>query len=409
MSSKECFVYIQLPGAHELVTLGKLKWEKTGSAGVGVFLYGQTYLKNPKAIPLDPFELPLEEREFECTTNDGIFGPIRDASPDTWGRYVIQKNTLREEWDEIGYLLHSAEDRVGALSFGRGKVPPPPLKKFNQTILLNDLIEAAHKIEKNEPISETEKTILLAGMSMGGARPKTVVERDQQLWVAKFPSYNDTNNFSKIEYATMQMAKDCGLNIPDIDLVKINGRDVFLIKRFDREWDKAAENYTRHHFVSGLTLLNIDENDRTRWSYIDLADHMRRWIPKPEDDLHELFRRIVFNALISNTDDHPRNHGFMYVSKGYQLTKAYDLVPKPAVGTVRDSAMTIGDLGRVFTKKNILTRCSAFNLERNEAEKIYQEMKDTVSKWRRYYKKADLPESDFAYLEPAFYWEGLDY
>src|SRR5436305_10800175 len=109
MISKECFVYIQLPNTHEVVTLGRLVWKKTGNTGIGTFVYGKTYLENAKAIPLDPFNLPLQDRTFEGTTNDGIFGPIRDASPDHWGRYVIEKNTPRDEWDEIGYLLHSAE------------------------------------------------------------------------------------------------------------------------------------------------------------------------------------------------------------------------------------------------------------------------------------------------------------
>ena len=408
MSSKECFVYIQLPYSHELTTVGRLTWETTGGKSVGTFVYGQIYQKAEGRIALDPFNLPIENREFETILNEGIFGPIRDASPDRWGRYVIEKNTPREEWDEVGYLLHSAEDRVGALSFGRGKTPHAPAKKFNQTVVLKDIIEAAHKLEQNQPISETEKTILLAGASMGGARPKTVVEKDNQLWLAKFPSYNDRHNFSKIEFATMKMAKDCGLNVPDIDITKIGGQDVFLIKRFDRQWDKSKRSYLRHHFVSGLTLLNLDERDTGRWSYLDLADQMRRWILKPTEDLQELFRRIVFNALISNQDDHPRNHGYIYLKKGYRLSDAYDLMPTPVVGTTRFSAMTIGTDRRAFTKSNLLSRADAFALSTKEAGEIFDQTKAKVSKWIRYYKEAKLSDDDIKYIEPAFNWDGLE-
>ncbi len=408
MISKECFVYIQLPNSHETVTLGRFRWEKSRGTGIGTFAYGRRYLENLNAIPLDPFHLPLEEREFECTTNDGVFGPIRDASPDKWGRYIIEKNTPREEWNEIGYLLHSAEDRVGALSFGRGKVPPAPVRKFNQTVQLQNLIAAAHKLEQDQPIDEAEKALLIEGGTLGGARPKTVVERGRKLWLAKFPSSGDRHNFSKIEYATMKLAKDCGLRIPEIDLIQVGRKDVFLIERFDREWNTKANGYLRHHFVSGLTLLNLDEKDFGNWSYLDLADQMRRWIRKPADDLRELYQRILFNAFISNQDDHPRNHGFLQHVKGFRLSPAYDLVPGPATGISRYSAMTLGAYGRGFTKKNLLSKCEIFELDRAQAEGLYQNMKKKVSGWRRYFAGVSLTREDFRYLETAFQQEGLE-
>ena len=409
MISKECFVYIQLPGAHELVTVGRLKWEKASGSGRGTFVYGKSYLENPQKIALDPFNLPLEERTFECATNDGIFGAIRDASPDKWGRTVIEKHTTRDQWDEIGFLLNSAEDRVGALSFGINKVPPAPLRKFNKTVELESLIIAAHKIEENKEISAEEKRLLQGGMSMGGARPKTVVEEDHALWLAKFRSHDDRNDFPKIEYATMRMATDCGLNVPEIRLQKVGKNDVFLIKRFDREWDKHAESYFRTHFVSGLTLLNIGETEHDRFSYVDLADQMRRWIPKPKDDLRELYKRIIFNALVSNEDDHPRNHGFLFHSKGFRLSMVYDLVPRPRTGTHRYSAMAIGTDRTVFTKKNIFSKCSAFDFTETEAKGLFKDMAKKVAGWRRYFQEVDLSAGDFAYLEPAFNWGGLEY
>ncbi len=409
MISKECFVYIQLPNSFDTVTVGKFKWEKAGAnSEVGSFIYGKSYLKNSNAISLDPFNLPLEEREFQVTTNEGVHGPIRDASPDSWGRYVIQKNTPSDQHDPMGYLLNSAGDRIGALSFGIGKVPPAPVRSFNKTIDLEKLIQAAHKLEKDLPLEDSEKALLMAGPSAGGARPKTTVELDKNLWIAKFPAASDKQNFSKIEFATMKLAKKCGLNVPEIKLVSVGAQDVFLIKRFERVYDNKKQDYYRHHFVSGLTLLNVDENDRDKWSYIDLADQMRRWIANPTSDLHELFQRIVFNGLVSNTDDHPRNHGFIYTGNGYKLSPVYDLVPKPETGTTRYLAMPFGKKGREFNFENLRSNADAFDLSNDDAKSIYENTKSTISNWRSFFRANKLASTDMQYLENAFsHWEAL--
>lgn len=409
MISKECFVYIQLPKSFDTITLGKFKWEKAGAhSEVGSFIYGKSYLKNTNSISLDPFNLPLDEREFQVTINEGVHGPIRDASPDSWGRYVIQKNTPSDQHDPMGYLLNSAGDRIGALSFGFGKVPPAPLRSFNETIDLEKLIEAAHKLEMDLPLEDAEKALLMAGPSAGGARPKTTVESDNNLWIAKFPAVNDKQNFSKIEFATMKLAKKCGLNVPDIKLISVGSQDVFLIKRFDRVYDNKKEDYYRHHFVSGLTLLNVDENDREKWSYIDLADQMRRWIADPSSDLHELFRRIVFNGLISNTDDHPRNHGFLNTGNGYRLSPVYDLVPKPETGSTRYLAMPFGKKGREFNFENLLSNADVFDLSNEDAKSVYEKTKLTVSNWRSFFTANGLATTDMQYLENAFnHWDAL--
>ncbi|MFN7824394.1 MAG: type II toxin-antitoxin system HipA family toxin [Pseudobdellovibrionaceae bacterium] len=409
MISKDCFVYIQLPNSFDTVTLGRLKWEKAGAnSEVGSFIYGKSYLKNAHAIALDPFNLPLEEREFQVTTNEGIHGPIRDASPDSWGRYVIQKNTASDQHDPMGYLLNSAGDRIGALSFGFGKVPPAPLRSFNKTIDLEKLIQAAHKLENDLPLDDAERALLMVGPSAGGARPKTTVESENNLWIAKFPAANDKQNFSKIEFATMKLAKKCGLNVPDIKLISVGTQDVFLIKRFDRVYDHKKQDYYRHHFVSGLTLLNVDENDREKWSYVDLADQMRRWIVNPSNDLRELFKRIVFNGLVSNTDDHPKNHGFINTGNGYMLSPVYDLVPKPETGSTRYLAMPFGKKGREFNVDNLLSNAEAFDLSKEDAKAIYENLKFTTSNWRSFFTASGLANADMLYLENAFnHWKAL--
>jgi len=134
-----------------------------------------------------------------------------------------------------------------------------------------------------------------------------------------------------------------------------------------------------------------------------MADQMRRWTIKPKNDLRELYKRIIFNAFISNEDDHPRNHGFVYATKGgYRLSPAYDLMPKSAIDATRYSAMTLGIDGRVFTKDNILSKCEAFDLKNQEAKAIFDEIKKKASGWRRFYKEINLTDNDFVYLEAAF-------
>lgn len=409
MISKECYVYFQLPNSLELITIGHLKWQNSGAnTDVGTFIYGKNFLSNKKAFPLDPFQLPLEEREFQNTMNDGLHGPLRDASPDSWGRYVIEKNTPPSEHHSIGYLLNSAGDRIGALSFGVGKIPPAPVRKFNKTVDLKKLIEAAHKLEQDLPLDETERALLMAGPSAGGARPKTTVEHENHLWLAKFPAAHDKQNFSKIEHATMKLAKDCGLNAPEVQISHVGSQDVFLIKRFDRKFDTQAKDYERTHFVSGLTLLNIDERDRQKYSYLDLADQMRRWIKTPKADLKELFKRMVFNGLVSNTDDHPRNHGFLFNGKSYNLSPVYDIVPKPEAGSTRYLAMEIGSQGRVFNLENLLSRCDAFDLSRTEAKELFEGLKSKLTKWHAYYSAQGVASADMKYLEGAFsHWDQI--
>lgn len=393
--------------SHEILTIGRLNWQNNGTnTDVGTFVYGKNYLQSVNPIALDPFELPLEQRVFQHTKNEGLHGPIRDASPDNWGRYVIQKNTPISEHTPVGYLLNSAGDQIGALSFGVGKIPPAPIRKFNKTLDLEKLIAAAHKLEQDIPLNETEKALLMAGPSAGGARPKTTVEHNNRLWLAKFPAVNDRQNISRIEYATMKLAASCGLNVPQIEIIKVGLQDVFLIKRFDRILNINSQNYFRTHFVSGLTLLNLDEKDYASWSYLDLADQMRRWVKNPKKDLQELFKRIIFNALISNTDDHPRNHGFLYTENNYRLSPVYDLVPKPEVGSERYSAMQIGPYGRVFNTENIIASCNAFDLNEKMALEILKTLQNKVAKWRSFFAAENVSKSDIEYLNGAFnYWQ----
>ena len=202
MTSKkqECFVYMTLPGQTDQITAGKYVLEKTEQGiDVGHFVYGRSYLSRADAVEIDPIELKLENKVFNTVTMKGVFGALRDASPDYWGRRIIERNLKVAQADEMTYLLQSADDRIGALGFGFNQTPPAPNRVFNQKIQLDRLQKEAEllvneEVKPENPITAQVQELLLIGTSMGGARPKAVIEDDNKLWVAKFNRMDDKWN-----------------------------------------------------------------------------------------------------------------------------------------------------------------------------------------------------------------------
>jgi serine/threonine-protein kinase HipA len=412
---RECFVYITLPGKTSAVTAGKFVLEQTDSgAPLGRFVYGQSYLKNAEAVPIDPVELKLSNETYSNVHLKGVFGALRDAGPDYWGRRVIEKHAGKANLGEMDYLLESPDDRAGALGFGLGSVPPAPQKKFNKTLDLAKLQDLADALIKDEipsdPASAQVQELLLLGTSMGGARPKTVVQDDHGLWMAKFNRLDDRWNYARVEYAMLRLARQCGINVPESRIEAVGGKDVLLVKRFDRE--KAAEGYTRARMMSGLTVLRSDEtNDaRERWSYILLVEEMRRIVAQADKDARELFRRVCFNALISNLDDHPRNHALLARNIDWALSPAYDLTPSPVVSLDRrDLALVCGDQGRFANAKNILSQHARFLLQKDEAEKIIADTKAHVGHWYDTVRACGVSEKDAETIRGAFIYPGFSY
>lgn len=207
MTSKkqECFVYMTLPGQTDQITAGKYVLEKTEQGiDVGHFVYGRSYLSRADAVEIDPIELKLENKVFNTVTMKGVFGALRDASPDYWGRRIIERNLKVAQADEMTYLLQSADDRIGALGFGFNQTPPAPNRVFNQKIQLDRLQKEAEllvneEVKPENPITAQVQELLLIGTSMGGARPKAVIEDDNKLWVAKFNRMDDKWNNALVE------------------------------------------------------------------------------------------------------------------------------------------------------------------------------------------------------------------
>jgi serine/threonine-protein kinase HipA len=413
-SSAECYVYITLPGETSSVTAGRFVLEKTAQAqALGRFVYGRSYLKNPDAVEFDPIELKLSTRTYQTTQLNGVLGALRDAGPDYWGRRVIEKHAGRAQLGELDYLLESPDDRAGALGFGRHQSPPAPLRKFNQAIDLEKLQSLAAALIKDEipsdPQAQLVQDLMLLGTSMGGARPKAVVQDGEGLWIAKFNRDDDRWNNTRVEHAMLRLARECGLHTAESRIETVGTKDVLLVRRFDRE--RAAKGYTRARMVSGLTLLHADEapQGRQNWSYLLLVEELRRVVADAKSDARELFRRICFNALISNLDDHPRNHAILAKEREWKLSPAYDLTPSVPVSIEhRDLAMECGDQGRYANAKNILSQHARFLLSEEEAQRIVNDMKAQVqASWYETLRASGVTENDTEAIRGAFVYSGF--
>lgn len=413
--TSELFVYVVLPGRTDFVTAGRfvLSTDRLGNPR-GRFVYGRRYLERTDAVALDPLELPLEDRTFDTLRMNGLFGALRDAGPDYWGRRIIERHAGVAALGELDYLLQSPDDRAGALGFGLNVEPPAPARQFNRTAQLTRLQELADALLREEtdpdhPDRIQAQDLLLLGTSMGGARPKAVVEDGDALWVAKFNRPDDRWNHARVEHAMLCLGRECGLDVSQSRIAQVGTRDVLLVRRFDRELDDGG--YRRARMLSALTLLRAGDSlrDRERWSYLLLVEELRRLCADARADARELFRRMVFNALISNTDDHPRNHAVIAPQDAWQLSPAYDLTPMPEVSMERrDLAMTIGDLGRRASARNLLSQCARFLLTPEEARRIVDEMEQVVrARWYPVARREGVSERDCAAISPAFAYEGF--
>ena len=412
-SNSECFVYITLPGQTGFTTAGKfvLDTNRQGTP-TGRFVYGRSYRENVDAVPIDPIDLKISDTTYQSTVLKGLFGALRDSSPDYWGRCVIEKHAESTALSELDYLLHSPDDRAGALGFGLNAKPPAPTRAYNRTMDLERLQEIADAIIADEEIPANDPDAhqaheLLGGTSMGGARPKAVVEDEDGLWIAKFNRADDRWDFAKTERAMLLLAAECGIQVSTSKRTSIGDRDALLVKRFDRE--KKAEGYRRARMLSALTLLRADENERDKWSYVVLAEELRRISSQPKEDAQELFRRMVFNALISNDDDHPRNHAVIAMNDEWKLSPAYDLTPSTPVSTGhRDLALSCGDHGRAAKAANLLTQCERFHLSSDDADSIIKQMEQIVkTRWYDIARSEGLSEPDCERIQTAFVYEGF--
>jgi serine/threonine-protein kinase HipA len=324
----EAYVWIWLPGATQPVVAGRISRHGERLS----FNYGQSYLDRPEAIPIFEPELPLQRGLISPAAGLSMAGCLRDGTPDAWGRRVILNHVFGRAGrdtdigtlDELSYMLASGSDRIGALDFQASPTEYEP--RGAQAAGLEGLLGAAEKIERGIPLTLELDQALLHGSSIGGARPKAMIEDAERKLIAKFSSSTDTYNGVKAEYVAMRLAAMLGLDAAPVQLAHIAGKDVLLVERFDRVRTEAG--WQRRAMVSALTLFGLDEMMARYASYADLTEIIRHRFSQPRETLRELFGRLVFNILCGNTDDHARNHAAFWDGKQLALTPAYDLCPQ---------------------------------------------------------------------------------
>lgn len=366
-----CFVWVWLPGATEPVVAGRLVRQGDDRFA---FLYGRSYLANPEAIALNSLELALGSEIIAAPEGMKLASGIRDASPDAWGRRVIINRlygkaglaAYNQDLDEQTYMLESGSDRIGALDFQLS--PSHYVARSNDNATLEELLNAAALVEQGIPLTPELDQALRHGSSIGGARPKALIQEDERKYVAKFSASNDTISVVKSEFIMMRLARLLGLNAAAVKLEKVLGKDVLLIERFDRV--KRAQGWARKIMVSALTLQGLDEMMARYTSYEALSHVIRRDFQDPRADLRELFARLVFNVLCGNTDDHARNHAAFFDGKQYSLTPAYDICPQSRSGNVASQGMLIMGQANQSQIALCLDAAHLFLLDRNDARAI---------------------------------------
>lgn len=391
----EAYVWIWLPNATQPVVAGRL----SAQGQQLVFNYGRSYLAREIAIPLYEPELPLRPGVQPLLPGLSMPSCIRDASPDAWGRRVLINRKLGTkvtdsslfELSEMTYLLESGSDRIGALDFQ--KSPTQYVPRHTQQPTLEELLTAAEKVESGVPLSPELDQALLHGTSLGGARPKVLLNDGEYKYIAKFSASNDLFSVVKAEFIAMRLAKKVGLDVAPVHLRRALGKDVLLIERFDR--GSSEGKWYRRAMVSALTMLELDEMMAAYASYEKLTEIIRHRFSHPKATLRELYSRIVFNILCGNTDDHARNHAAFWDGQQLALTPAYDICPQSRTGQQASQAMLIRDNDRTSQVATCINAASLFLLNQNEAINIVNhQVKIIENEWQAVCDEASLSKVD---------------
>jgi serine/threonine-protein kinase HipA len=396
---QEAYVWIWLPGRTEPVVAGLL----SRTDGHLAFNYGQSYLSRPDAIPIYAPELPLLPGILPLLPGLSMPSAIREASPDAWGRRVIINGTLGlTGWkaeaaglDELTYLLESGSDRIGALDFQRS--PTDYVSRRRQAAALGELMQSAERVEEGMPLRPELDQALLHGTSLGGARPKVLIDADARKYIAKFSARNDLYNVVKAEFIAMRLAAAAGLDVAPVKLALALGKDILLVERFDRV--RAGQEWHRRALVSALTLVALDEMMARYASYAQLAEIVRHRFTDPRATLRELFSRIVFNILSGNTDDHARNHAAFWDGKRLTLTPAYDICPQGRSRGEASQAMLIHGGDRSSRLATCLAAAADYLLVPDQAKAIIAgQIRALRAQWTAICDEAELPDTDRALL-----------
>ena len=401
--NKEAFVWVWLPDETRPVVAGRLEADH----GNIQFNYGKSYLDRisgqPAAMPIYEPELPLQAGALPLPEGLTMPGCIRDAAPDAWGRRVIINKKLglkgadrdTAELDELTYLLESGSDRIGELDFQASPTEyvPRSASPSSENVSVEELLMSAERVEKGIPLTPELDQALFHGSSIGGARPKALIEDQDKKYVAKFSSSTDLYSVVKAEYIAMRLADIAGMNVAPVKLAKAANKDVLLIERFDRQPKDGG--WSRKAMVSALTLLGLDDMMARYASYEMLAEIIRHRFNDPKDTLREMFSRLAFNILCGNTDDHARNHAAFWDGKSLTLTPAYDICPQGRTGNEASQAMLISGNNNMSQLKSCVEAAHHFLLSGEDARAIFAHLIESVeNNWSAVCEEAELSEVD---------------
>jgi len=380
------YVWVWLPGASVPVVAGVLQASGATLDGsqVLVFRYARSYRERDDPISLYPPELPLgagvvDPRSIASREPLAMPGCLRDAAPDAWGRRVINARLSREpgiEQRESTYLLTSGSDRIGALDFQES---PEQYVPRGERATLDQLVHMAELVEAGEPIPADLAAAAGHGTSIGGARPKALLEDAGVPMIAKFSSSTDTRPVVQAEAVAMMLATHAGLNVPAVRVVRAAGKEVLLVERFDRP--VAGQVRTRRQMISMLTVRGVREMSSWHQTYAGIAQEIReskRWVDVA-DTLQEMFTRLVFNILVGNNDDHLRNHAAFWDGKHLALTPAYDLAPQPHSTGTSSQAIGITADGLRASQLWLCRKVAPdFNLDPRRADHIIDQVHSAI-------------------------------
>lgn len=363
------FVWAWRPDATEPVVAGRLDRDGAHYS----FAYGTSYLERPDAIAL--YGLPLR-RGAQMPSSGTVAGCLLDAGPDAWGRRVIEhrRRDASSDLDEVGYLLRSGSNRIGALDF---QTSATDYVERSSASTLEELALAAQIVEAGKSLSAPLDEALLHGSSVGGARPKVLVHTGERQAIAKFSSSTDSYPVVRSEFVAMRLAECCSLQVAPTELTTVLGKDVLLVDRFDR-----LPGRRRRMVVSAMTILDLHDADGIAGRYAtypDLADAVRARFTDAAATLRELFARIVFNVLVGNTDDHARNHAAFWDGEELTLTPAYDICPQARGGEEAAQAMAFGrDGDRLSQVHRCIDHADVYHMDRQEARAIAENQIETI-------------------------------
>lgn len=384
--------------------IGTLGYEHVRGKDHFVFEYSNEWLKQHGGLLLSGDLMNVPALQHPRST-DSVFGFVKDSFPDRWGRLLLDRRerlaaqadgrpvrtltnydylTGIEDFTRMGGIRYKTEDSNDYINSG-AKYLVPPIES------LKALCNACHEIELAEERNELPEQrwldqLIDPGTSLGGARPKAnVIDNDGKLYVAKFPSKNDLENTELIEHFSHRLAAKAGINVANTNTIKINkDRDLLLSERFDRTADGK-----RIHFASAMSLLGLEDGagSTTGNGYLDIVDFILQGCVDAGQNLRELYRRVAFNIMFGNTDDHFRNHGFLLTPKGWTLSPAYDINP----GVKLRQCLLIDQYTELSDIKALLSASGNYMLEQKEASQIIEQVRDTIKDWRKVTSELQIP------------------